>query len=332
MLFDVAWPLLAFEIIDYLLFALCLMHALRQGERSRERVALLLTGTVFGVLLETLTIYQLHAYYYGHFLIMFHGEVPLAIGVGWGIILYSAVAFADALRLTGAAWAATVGLLGLNIDLTMDAVAIRLGMWNWRAYHLVDGQRVLGLYDPGQAWFGVPYGNFYAWFIVLTSAAAFWRWLAPDASKSVVALAGRCLLVLLGSLIALALLDAVYVRYAVNAWWPVAVEILGAASLIALSVRSQQAQPRDPAAVQGAPALAVPLAFHLYFAGMLVMLAVAPTLAPRADIRATLPGQFPALLSISGVMLIAGLAAHIWHRQHAAVPVAAPTPTPVTAE
>src|SRR5437868_2132415 len=88
------------------------------------------TGVLYGLTLETLTIFQLHAYQYGHFLIMF-GPVPLAIAVGWGIILYSAMAFADALALPAWAAPALVGLLGLNIDLSMDAIAIRLQMWQW---------------------------------------------------------------------------------------------------------------------------------------------------------------------------------------------------------
>lgn len=88
------------------------------------------------------------------------GPVPLSIAVGWAIILYSAMAFADSLALPAWATPALVGLLGLNIDLAMDAVAIRLNMWHWLAY------------TSNQEWFGVPYANFYARFIVLCSCSA----------------------------------------------------------------------------------------------------------------------------------------------------------------
>ena len=48
------------------------------------------------------------------------------------------------------------GLLALSIDLSMDAIAIRLGMWDWG-----DG------FD--YQYFGVPYNNFWAWFWVVFS-------------------------------------------------------------------------------------------------------------------------------------------------------------------
>ncbi len=48
------------------------------------------------------------------------------------------------------------GFLALNIDLSMDAVAIRLGMWDW-------GRGLQAEY------FGVPYANFWAWFWVVYS-------------------------------------------------------------------------------------------------------------------------------------------------------------------
>ncbi len=55
---------------------------------------------IFGVLLEWATIRQLEAYRYGRFLIMF-GEVPIAIGVSWGLIIYSARLFSDTTSLPG---------------------------------------------------------------------------------------------------------------------------------------------------------------------------------------------------------------------------------------
>ena len=57
------------------------------------------------------------------------------------------------------------GLLALNIDLALDAVAIRLGFWDW-------GQGFSFQY------FGVPYANFWAWFWVVTSFSLGYRILA----------------------------------------------------------------------------------------------------------------------------------------------------------
>src|SRR2546426_7476345 len=163
MLLGVALPIIVFELLGYACLGLCIWHALHQGALRRVRLIELGAGVLYGLTLETLTILQLHAYQYGRFLIMF-GPVPLAVAVGWSIILYSAMAFADSFALPAWAAPALVGLLGLNIDLAMDAVAIRLHMWSWLGY---AGNR---------EWFGVPYANFYAWFIVLCSCSALlWR-------------------------------------------------------------------------------------------------------------------------------------------------------------
>jgi len=141
-----------FELIIYLQFALCLHHARKQGTANLLR---LLAGILFGVILELATIRQLHAYEYGQFLIMVL-DVPLCIGVAWSSILYSAMEFSDASSLPY--WTRPIldGLLALNIDLALDAVAIRLGFWDW-------GQGLQFQY------FGVPYANFWAWFWVVFS-------------------------------------------------------------------------------------------------------------------------------------------------------------------
>jgi hypothetical protein len=57
------------------------------------------------------------------------------------------------------------GLLALNIDLALDAIAIRLGFWDW-------GQGLEFQY------FGVPYANFWAWFWVIFFFSLGYRLLA----------------------------------------------------------------------------------------------------------------------------------------------------------
>ena len=81
-------------------------------------------------------------------------DVPLCIGVAWGCIIYSVMEFSNASSLPY--WTRPIldGLLALNIDLALDAVAIRFGFWDW-------GQ---GL---NYQYFGVPYANFWAWFWVI---------------------------------------------------------------------------------------------------------------------------------------------------------------------
>ena len=147
-----------FELSIYVQFSLCLAHAWRSPKTNLPK---LFAGIAFGVLLELATIRQLHAYEYGRFLLMVL-DVPLCIGVAWGCIIYSAMEFSNATSLP--AWARPIldALLALNIDLALDAVAIRFGFWDW-------GRGLNFQY------FGVPYANFWAWFWVVFSFSAGYR-------------------------------------------------------------------------------------------------------------------------------------------------------------
>lgn len=296
---------LLFEMLSYVLFVVCLAHARRQGPRRRERVAILLAGTVYGVLLELLTIYQLQAYRYGAFLVMFNDEVPLVIGVGWGMILYAAMAVADALPLSLPAWAATVGLWGLAIDSTMDVMAVRTEMWRWYQGDALEG----GFLTPHQDWYGVAYGNYFAWFVVLVSAATFFRLLLASTS-SFSGLLLRCGAAIVCSLAVLAGLDQLYVRFANHQWWPIAVEVLLASATIATSWLRRDGTPRDPSALEGPPAVAVPMFFHLLFLGLMVAGLVAPSVIPGEAMRDAFPQQAVVLLPLSAGLLIATLLVH----------------------
>jgi hypothetical protein len=150
-----------FELIIYFQLILCLHHARKQGMANLLRI---FAGILFGVALELATIRQLNAYEYGQFLIMVL-DVPLCIGIAWSCIIYSSMEFSDASSLPY--WARPIldGLLALSIDLALDAVAIRLGFWDW-------GQGLDFQY------FGVPFANFWAWFWVVCSFSLGYRLLA----------------------------------------------------------------------------------------------------------------------------------------------------------
>lgn len=147
-----------FEIIIYIQFVLCLRHALKHGIANLLKLGF---GILFGVTLELATIRQLNAYEYGRFLLMVW-DVPLCIGVAWSCIIYSVMEFSDSSNLPY--WFRPIldGLLALNIDLALDAAAIRFGFWDW-------GQ---GLHSQ---YFGVPYANFWAWFWVIFSFSLGYR-------------------------------------------------------------------------------------------------------------------------------------------------------------
>src|SRR5215510_1836935 len=155
--------LLAFEGLILLLFGGCLSHASRRG---RLYAVELLWAGVYGFLLEWLSLKQLHAYQYGHFLIMLDGA-PLCIALGWAVIIYTSMEFSERIQLPEAARPVLDALMAINIDLAFDIVAIRLGMWAWNGVSL------------DQQWFGVPWANLWAWFIVVWSFSGFIRALRP---------------------------------------------------------------------------------------------------------------------------------------------------------
>jgi Carotenoid biosynthesis protein len=291
MLPGVTLPIVVFEVLAYACLGLCIWHALHQGALRRARLIELGIGVLYGLTLEILTIAQLHVYQYGHFLIML-GPVPLAAAVGWGIILYSAIAFADSLAFPLWAAPALVGLLGLNIDLTMDAVAIRLNMWHWLDY------------ASNQEWFGVPYANFYAWFIVLCSCSALLWWVRPLTVRPGWRGPLAALGALPGSVVILALLDELVVQYDRHGgivWLPVVIVVIGAFVVVGWGLWVMRAMAHPPAREGPLNVLIpmiVPFYFHFFF---LIMLFVA-----------NIAMHLPALLGISLAMMAVSLVLHGW--------------------
>src|SRR5579872_297799 len=291
MLLGVTLPIVVLEVLAYACLGLCIWHVLHQGPLRRARMIELGIGVLYGLTLEILTIAQLHSYQYGRFLIML-GPVPLSVAVGWGIILYSAMAFADSLAFPSWAAPALVGLLGLNIDLTMDAVAIRLNMWHWLDY------------AGNQEWFGVPYAIFYSWFIVLCSCSAL-LWLVRPLTvrpgwRGPLAALGA----LLGSVVILILLDELVVQYDHHGgivWLPVVIVVIGAFVVVGrgLWVMRMVARPsaREAPINVLIPSI-VPFYFHCFFLSMLFVAGIAQHL--------------PALLAISLAMMAVSLVLHGW--------------------
>src|SRR5438034_1799209 len=120
-------PETAFLLVEvgvYILAISCLRHAWARGW---SRLVGLVTGMIYGLLLEYGAIVTFHAYVYGHFLIMIFGAVPLCIGVSWGLIIYTAMETSDRFALAWYLRPILDALLALTIDLSMDAIAIQIG-------------------------------------------------------------------------------------------------------------------------------------------------------------------------------------------------------------
>jgi uncharacterized membrane protein len=269
------------EVGVYVLAISCLRHAWARGW---SRLLGLVAGMIYGLLLEYGAIVTFHAYGYGHFLIMIFGAVPLCIGVSWGMIIYTAMETSDRFALPWYLRPIVDALLALDIDLSMDAIAIRLGLWTW-----------------GQAgpWFGVPLGNFYAWFIVVFGFSLLLRlgrrW---SLGGPLVLLADVIVAVLAIALSVAGLIPLLRPYYALiargaAAWLSIGV-LLGGSALLALwaARRTRRDHPLDLVL------LSVPLFFHVFFFGALL--------------ASGMYRQVPALLAVSALMLVVGLLLHLW--------------------
>lgn len=182
-----------FDLVVVGLFIRCFFHA-----RKEQDLIYLFSGSFFGLFLEIGTIIQTSRYQYGNFALMVFG-VPISIGLAWGIIFYSSHTFVLKHIILEEEKNKIVkgiltGLLGLSVDLGMDAIAIRVGFWDWG-----NGLK----YE----FFGVPWGNFLAWFTILSSFSilhqiflrkkASFRFFVPIlGSLSIVFLTNRLMLVL----------------------------------------------------------------------------------------------------------------------------------------
>ncbi len=282
--FDIPLLPLAGELILYFLFALALRDAWRRG---RGYPGELLGGVAFGLLLEYVNVTFITGYHYRIWIIMF-GPIPLAVALGWGTIMYGAMLTSDRLGLP--AWAAPFldTLLALNIDLAMDAVAIRLGLWVW------EWPPQFGRWTA--QWFGVPYANFFGWLLVVLLYSGLTRLLRAYGPR-LPALLQRARVVLFPALaVALSEIVLFLILAHTNFETPFLALLLGLIgfSLVLVFVGAQR---RRPQALPGMIALAVPFYYHAYF-----LLALIGPLPHKQDV----------LYVVSGSMAVIGLVVHLW--------------------
>lgn len=137
------------ELAVVLLFLLVFHHAWQKG-RAFE----LLSAVVYGLMLEEGDILIFGTYGYSNLFLLKIHQVPVTIALCWAMIIYTAMHLSDRLNLPERVKPFFDALQGMVMDLSFDAVAIRIGLWHW----------VIPM-DAG--WFGVPAGNFFAWLCVI---------------------------------------------------------------------------------------------------------------------------------------------------------------------
>ena len=261
-----------FEVLMALLVIFCFMHARNHGKaRLIELTALI----IYGVMLEELTILFFREYTYGTDFLLMVKDVPVGIGLGWAAIIYSAMETSDRLGIPASLRPMFDTLLALNIDLSMDAIAIRVGFWNW---------------TNGGGWFGVPYGNFFGWICVVFFFSLTARWLREHPPKSDYK---RIAALLAGSLVPLLVSLEIWVEFVPIILTGAIVAAILFAFLVAVLLKTKG---RFGAGNPDYRLLAVPIVFHVFF--LAVLFAEGIYL------------QVPALIPISLGMLLLGLAGH----------------------
>ncbi|MGB8648837.1 MAG: carotenoid biosynthesis protein [Anaerolineae bacterium] len=158
-----------------------IISAVRAAHVSPACLGELLTAAIFGLLLEQGDILLFGTYGYNSHWVRI-GDVPVAIALTWAMIIASAMNLSDVLGLPSVedlprphSIGGTVHWLGYGalapvadaiwailLDLSLDAVAIRLRLWTWTI-------------PADQGWFGVPWGNFYSWLYVAAMFSFFTR-------------------------------------------------------------------------------------------------------------------------------------------------------------
>jgi uncharacterized membrane protein len=140
----------------------------------RSQRAELLTAVLYTLLFEELAIRLFKTYHYGAGYELMLGYVPLVIALAWATIISTSMPLSDCWPISAPARACCDAILALLIDLSIDAIAIRRGYWQW----------TIPLNDE---WFGVPEDNLSAWMFAVFFFSLLCRLLRrPSAQHSVV--------------------------------------------------------------------------------------------------------------------------------------------------
>jgi uncharacterized membrane protein len=107
----------------------------------------------YGFALERISMTAFGSHRYGPGWILAPAGVPLAVALVWAAVISSALALAARRGLRHAASRAlAAALFAVTLDLTMEPVAVRRGLWEW---------------TPPGPWLGVPIGNFVGWVVIV---------------------------------------------------------------------------------------------------------------------------------------------------------------------
>jgi decaprenylphospho-beta-D-ribofuranose 2-oxidase len=143
------------EFSVILMFLLALLNAFGQGRRWVSTVA---WGAIAGYFAEYFIVHADNPRYsYGtHLFLIAPLDVPVCIGLGWGIVFYASTWAAQRLRIRSIGVSSLIaGMLGVSVDLSLDPVAHHHKFWVW--------EKPPAPFSDVSTLCGVPFDNFVAW-------------------------------------------------------------------------------------------------------------------------------------------------------------------------
>lgn len=180
------WSALGIELLVYTIAVLCFRDARRAADsaadpyalRGGEWLALMLSAIGLTFVIEMALSHsqvpgpggqtvRLYEYPPETFLLQVFG-VPVWVPVGWSFILYATMRTTTLLGLRWYVAPLLDGFLALNLDLTLDPIAIHRAWWDW-----FPGRPGTGIDE--NSYFGIPLVNFMGWFVIVGSFSFFAR-------------------------------------------------------------------------------------------------------------------------------------------------------------
>jgi uncharacterized membrane protein len=163
-----ALPPWTHELLVAPLAALLALLLLEASVGLRRAVVEFAALVAYGYALEAVAMTVFSSHDYGTAWRVAPGGVPLAVAVVWAAVIPAAIAVAARLGFQAPGRnAVAAALLATSLDLLIEPVAVRAGLWRW---------------TPAGPWLGVPIGNFVGWGVIVGSYA--WGAARHDTARS----------------------------------------------------------------------------------------------------------------------------------------------------
>jgi hypothetical protein len=141
---------------EFLVAPVAIVLAFRHARAAlgpRRAAGELLTLAAYGFALERTSMSVFGSHRYGPEWVLAPLGVPVAVALVWAAVISAALALAARRGLRPAsARALAAALFAVTLDLTIEPVAVRRGLWEW---------------TPPGPWLGVPIGNFVGWIVIV---------------------------------------------------------------------------------------------------------------------------------------------------------------------